>query len=172
MIDFLITPSGDLAFTEIEKENQTLEISFYKTKTQALKISFEMDTYLTNTPKKDSLVVYFDLLSIKNNKRAMLVEDDAYKMQQIFMRIKTSLGELPERPEVGSKIETVMHQNIHDKAVQSKVERIVGDAIKDIVYNHSVKAIPTVIKDNDYKQVMNVMIYEDDDLLLTYEMEG
>ena len=34
MIDFLITPSGDLAFTEIEKENQTLEISFYKTKTQ------------------------------------------------------------------------------------------------------------------------------------------
>ena len=117
-----------------------------------------MDTYLTDTPKKDSLAIYFDLTNRKNNKRAMLVEDDAYKMQQIFMRIKTSLGELPERPEIGSKIETIMHQNIHDKAAQSKVERIVGDAIKDIIYNYSVKAIPKVIKDNDYRQVMNVMI--------------
>lgn len=172
MMDFLITPSGDLAFSEVTKETQRLEISFYNSKTKAVRINFDIDTYSYDMPKKDTLVINFDIRKIKNNKRAMMVSDDAYLMQQILMRLKTNLGELPERLEIGSKIETVMHKNLQEKSTQKQVEQIVSNAIKDLLYNYSVKAVPIIQKDNDYRQIMNVMIYENNELIFTYEMEG
>lgn len=172
MIDFLITPSGDLAFVENQKENKKLEIMFYNTKAKALKIDFDMETYSQKSPTKDCLTVNFEMIHTKNNKKAMLVEDDAYTAQQVLMRIKTSLGELSERPEIGSTIETVMHKNLNDKLTQSEVEKIIGDAIKDVLYNYSVKAIPEIQKENGYKQVMKILIYEDNEFIVSYEMEG
>lgn len=171
-MDFLLTPNGDLAFTESHRENKKLKINFYKTKSRALKVDFEMDTYLTYNPPKDSLTITFDINHIKNDKKAMMVKDDAYKIQQILMRIKTSLGELPERQEIGSKIETVMHKNLHSSSTISKVEQVVGDAIRGLVSNCTIIAKPYVKKESEYKQIMNVMIYQDEELLLTYEMEG
>ena len=102
----------------------------------------------------------------------MLVKDNAFLIQQIYMRLKTSLGELPLRNEIGSTIEKIKHKNLNDEKTKNDTEEIVKNAIKDILYDYSIKAIPKIINNGtDYKQIMKVMIYESNDLLFVYETE-
>lgn len=172
MTDFFITKSGDLAFEQNNNKKNKLKIMFYKTKTKALKIDIKIDSYETIKRSKNSLKINFKLTKLENDKKAMLVKDNAFLMQQIYMRLKTSLGELPLRNEIGSTVEKIKHKNLNDEKTRSDTEEIVKNAIKDILYDYSVKAIPRIINNGtDYKQIMKVMIYESNDLLFVYETE-
>lgn len=171
MTDFLITPEGDLVFSESNNDSKRLVINFYKSKVKALKISFDMEGYGKLKPNKNSLTIDFDILEIKNNKRVELIQDDAYLMQQILMRLKTSLGELPLRQEIGSMIETVMHKEITDKALHKKIEKIVSNTIKDLISDCAVKVIPKIEKSDRYNQCIEIYIYKDNSLLLNYGLE-
>ena len=171
-MDLLITPSGDLAFTEINSKNNRLVINFYKSIGNALKIDFDIQGNHQEQPQKDTFVIRFNISHKLKNKRAELVKDDAYKMQQILIRLKTSLGELPDRLSIGSTLETVRHKNLNDEHVRLKVESIASKAINDILSDFKVVAKPEINKDNGYKQIMNIKIYENNDLLTTYAMEG
>ena len=63
-------------------------------------------------------------------------------------------------------------KKINDEKTKNDTEEIVKNAIKDILYDYSIKAIPKIINNGtDYKQIMKVMIYESNDLLFVYETE-
>lgn len=171
-MDLLITPSGDLSFTEIENKNNKLIINFYKGTGRALKVDFDVQGDFQEQPPKDALIISFDISHKLNNKRASIVKDDAHKMQQILIRLKTSLGELPDRTSIGSTLETVKHKNLNDSQVKAQVESIVSKAINDILSDFKVIATPEINKENGYKQIMNIKIYENNELLTTYKMEG
>lgn len=171
MTDFLLSPNGDIMFSEVNSESNRLILNFYKCNTKVLKIDFDMEGYGDELPNNNTLTITFDVNAIKYNKRADLVKSDAYLMQQILMRLKTSLGELPMREEIGSMVETVMHKDIRDQAIHSKLEKIIGDAISDLMVDYSVKVVPKVDKSNGYDQCINAYIYKDDYLLLRYGLE-
>ena len=170
-MDFLITPSGDLSFSEVKNESKRLTVNFYQGKDRSLRVNFDIETYEELLPQKNTLTITFDVYDIKENKRVLLVKDDAYISQQILMRLKTSLGELPLRQEIGSMMETVMHKDLMDSAIHRKVEKIVSEAIRDLIDDYSVKAIPSVSKIDGYNQCIKVYIYKDNSLLISYEME-
>lgn len=171
MIDFLLTSTGDITFSESDNESNRLTINFYKSNAKTLKISFDIEGYGDLEPEKNTLKITFHVQNLKNNKRADLIKGDAYLMQQILMRLKTSLGELSMRQEIGSMIEAVMHKDIRDKVVHSKLEKIIADAIKDLLGDFAVKVVPKIDKSNGYDQCINAYIYKDDYLLLTYGLE-
>lgn len=171
-MDLLITPSGDLAFTEINSKNKRLSVNFFKSMNNALKIDFDIEGNYQEHPQKDTFVIKFNISHKLKNKRAEIVKDDAYKMQQVLIRLKTSLGELPERLTIGSMLEIVKHKNLNDEHVRLKVENIVSTAINGILSDFKVVAKPEINKDNGYKQIMNIKIYENNELLTTYTMEG
>lgn len=171
-MDLLITPSGDLFFTEIDKESSRLLITFYKSINNALKVDFDVQGNSKNQSSEGSLMVSFDISHKLRNKRAAIVKDDAYKIQQIYIRLKTSLGELAYRTSIGSTLETVKHKNLNDSQIKSQVESIVAKAINDVLTNFTVEAAPEINKENGYKQIMNIKIYENNELLTTYQMEG
>lgn len=171
-MDLLITPSGDLLFTEVNDENRKLVITFYKSMGKALKINFNVQGDFKEQPSDNTLIISFDVSHKLKNKRASIVKDDAYKMQQIFIRLKTSLGELTNRTSIGSTLETVKHKNLNDSQIKSQIESIVSKAINDILTDFIVEATPEINKENGYKQIMNIKIYEDNELLTTYRMEG
>lgn len=171
-MDLLITPSGDLLFTEVNNKNSKLIVNFYKSNEKALRINFDVQGDLKTSPSKNTLIVSFDISQKLKNKRALTVKDDAYKTQQIYIRLKTSLGELENRMSIGSTLETVKHKNLNDVNIISQVENIVSKAINDILTDFTVKAIPEIKKENGYKQIMNIKIYKNDEILTTYQMEG
>ena len=172
MIDFLLTPEGDLSFVEDQLENNRLKIDFYKTKSNALRILFDIAAGAELEPSSTALTINFNVLTNTPNKKALIAKDERYLIQQLLMRLKTSLGELPERQEIGSTLETVKHKRLNDKTTKAAVEAIVSSAIQDLYDGYLVKATPVIDKTDGYKQIMNVEIYKDNNLLLNYEMEG
>ena len=173
MIDLLLTPSGDLSFIEEQHQNKQLKIDFYKSKNKALRVTFFVEgSGEANKPSAKSLAIHFNILTKKANKKALLVTDNKYLTQQVTIRLQTALGELPQRTDIGSRLETVRHKNLNSLDTISSVEQIVSEAIKDILDDYTVKATPKITKENGYKQIMNVDIYKSKELLLNYELEG
>lgn len=171
MVDFLLTPTGDLVFTEIEEEKTRLKLSFFKSAGKALKINFNVEDSEYPTRNNNTLVINFNLENIKNNKRILTVKDNAYLMQQIIIRFKTSLGELPLRSTYGSLLETTMHKNLHDIETRKDIEKKATDAIADLLDDFYVKATPIINRVNGYNQTMCLTVYENDEEILRYEME-
>lgn len=171
MTDFLISSTGDLVFSDTKRGEEKLTISFYKSNTAPLKVNMEFYNRDEIESAEGSFTIYFDFNKIEENKRVPLAKKDSYIIQQIQMRLMTSLGELKNRSEIGSIMETVMHKNINDRKVQEKVKSIVADAISDLVEDCTIKTVPFISTDNGYKQCLKVYIYRDNNLLTTYEME-
>lgn len=171
MKDFMITPYGDLMFTETNTESRSLCISFYKSNSSVLRISFDTYSYEEIQPSNNALTISFDLNEIKNNKRVSIVSDETCLVQQILMRLQTSLGELSLRSDIGSRLEVVMHQNIMDKKVQDNIKKLVLESIKDLLSDPVIKVTPLIDKSDGYEQCVSLKIYQDGSLLLNYEME-
>jgi phage baseplate assembly protein W len=169
--DFLLTPSGDVCFTEVDTDENKLTINFFKSPSPVLKINFNTENTGSNNIKNNTLIIKFDVYKTKYNKKIELVKSNAYVIQQIIIRLKTVLGELSLRSDAGSLLETVMHKDLNDVKVKSQVEKIVANAISDLLDDCTVSATPIVKYDNGYKQIMNIQIYNYGDLLLTYETE-
>lgn len=172
MTDFLITPSGDLVFSEANNDEKRLTIKFYKSNTKVLKIGFDTEEYATLKANENALTIKFDILEVKNNKRANLIQDEAYIMQQILIRLRTSLGELPLRQEIGSMLETVMHKDLDDKSVHNKIKNIISDSISDLLYDYSIEIVSEVEKSDRYHQRIKAYIYKEDSLFMSYGLEG
>lgn len=170
-MDFLITPSGDLAFMEEDNSLNKLCVTFYKSSIHPLRITFGVEVCEPKEAGENALTVMFNVEEIKNNKRVPIASDKVFTTQQILMRLKTSLGELANRTTIGSTIEKIMHKDISDSKVQESFKKIVSSAIEDLLTEHTIKVRPVVKKDNGYKQCMEIYIYEGNTLLTSQEME-
>lgn len=171
MVDFLISQSGDLVFEKSATSQNRLEISFYKSNAKTLIISFETETHEVCTPSDQAMTVHIGIADIEYNKNATMVAGYAFLKQQINMRLKTSLGELSERPNIGSKLETIMHSEISDIAIQNKIKAIVSESISDLLSDFTVQVVPKVRKSNNkYEQCMMVYIYTNDSLITSYKV--
>ena len=85
MTDFFITKNGDLAFEQNNNKKNKLKIIFYKTKSNALKIDIKVDSCESIKRNKNSLKINFKLTKLENDKRAMLVKDNAFLIQQMII---------------------------------------------------------------------------------------
>lgn len=171
MVDLLLTATGDVAFIETKEEKSRLKLTFFKTSGKAVKINFYTENIEEPKASNNGLTIKFNIENIKNNKRILTVKNDAYRVQQIKMRIKTSLGELPERTNIGSTLETVIHKRLYDSDVISKTKSIITEALTDIIEDLYIEAEPIIKKVDSYEQLMRIYIYSGNNLLLTYETE-
>lgn len=172
MADFAITSRGDIYFVENYKSYNKLKISFYRTDSKSmLRIRFHSVADEINTGSSNSLIIRFDVNTLQYNKQAAIVRDNEADIQKINMILRTSLGELAERPEIGSTIETVIHKDINDQSIKDEIVTIITNALSDIIGEPIVKVYPVINTDNGYRQCMKVVIYNGNTLLTNYEME-
>lgn len=171
MNDLLLTSNGDISFKSINDYNNTLKISFFKSKIKGLKIDFYIEKAPQPIRSKNSLMISFNYNTIKNNKIAMEVNKEAALIQLLSIKLKTSLGELPERKNIGSKLETIIHEDLYDKAVIKNVENIIYNCIRDLIEEPQIIIEPKIIKTNGYEQILNIKILDDNKLLYSYETE-
>lgn len=169
--DFKITSKGDLVFLDETNKNEKMQIEFYKAKSNALRIEFAVKNTSENLTRQNSLTINFEVIKPKNNKKAKIISNDSYLIQQALIRIKTVQGELYKRPNVGSTLEPIMHKNIYDSKIIGLVESKISEALKDIMDNYIVKATPIIERNNGYRQVIKIKVYNNNALLINYEME-
>lgn len=168
--DFMINDNGDIVFVTNDLKNKRINAKFYISSNKPLNIKFNIDRVSKTNKEQHMLNVLFNLEKIKNNKTIYSVSDTSYIAQQIKMRLKTSLGELPLRRTYGTELERYMHKDINDKTIQKGIEQIVLGAISDLLNDYSVKVFPYINKNNKYEQVMKIYIYSNNSLILDYDL--
>lgn len=171
-VDFKVSDTGDLIFQEQSKNFNPLCIKFNISKTKVQKIQFDLiqDFYVENKiPDTAQKVTFFIDKNPSKYSAEILVGDNAFN-QLIMLKLKTVLGELPERKDFGSTLSTLRHKNIDDKNL-SLLEKITESTLEGIIRNPTVKAEPFIDYSNGYNQTVKLYIYNDSNLLMDYVLE-
>lgn len=168
MLDFKITNSGDLAFSdEIVSEKITLkfEIAEYP----SFLLTFNTP-YKTKNEKREGVTVFFDTNKTPDlNNKFSAIKDYDEIAQAIRIRIRTEFEELERRSSVGSTLLLWKHTIINDNMINN-IKVIIQDILDDIVEDakYSVEVLREEGTGNFYCQNVTVYIYHEDELIYQF----
>ena len=170
-MDLLLSESGDLVFEKIDLEKRRVRIDFYVSKASVIKIGFEITNCKIQKVQKNGLTVQFSFKNINSDKKSMLASGDALLKQKILIAIKTSIGELKHRLDVGSIVETLFHENITNEKVISKLKETITEIVKRYDATLNVEIYPYINRDSEYKQALIADVKRTNTSILKYEVE-
>lgn len=162
MKDMFLTPRGDLAIEDIIDSKERLEINFITSKSNALRLNFFVEDTFTKKALSDSLIINFKIEQPAENKEIRIVSGNAAMEQAIKIRLLTALGSLRGNDDIGSKIESVIHQLIDKDSTILNLETCIRQAIQDIVYNPVIKISKINSKYVDYSDTLKITIIDND----------
>lgn len=174
LTDLLINEKGDIVITN-ETSSDKMELNFFITKSKALKLTFHTERrnrYLYSE-HSNKFILRFSINEKRNTGKALLIGENDFLKQQIFIRLKTSLGEIKARNFIGSKIETLRHKDIMDNNVIQKLKDYITESLYDLISNKINISIQPFAKltTSGYKQCINIVITIDNDDTIEYIME-
>lgn len=169
-VDFEIDDSGDLLFSE-KSNNKPQKISFNltDTKTQKIAINF-FDCQPVSHKNNNYLKVEFFIDNDKPKSIANIVTEDNALAQLITLKLKTTLGTLPQRLNFGSKLSTFKHQNLDESSLKT-LRVYLNSILQNDIPNVNVDVQPYIDYKNGYKQTVNIAVYSSNKLLLEYKVE-
>lgn len=171
-IDFKLNDTGDLLFMEKSDTLQHQKISFNLSKTKSQKITFNIyDSKEVFHNSNQYLKAQFIINKNKPKVIALTCNDKEEKIQLITLKLKTCLGDLPQRKDFGSKLSLYKHENINSKLLES-LEIYLKSILDNDIAALSIQATPIIDYENGYKQTVQIDIFSNDELLLNYKIEG
>jgi hypothetical protein len=170
MIDFALTDKGDLILEE-QPVLPAFRLDFRIAQFQGFTVKF------FQAPSQD--VVHNDNFKIRFNTKAhseevkyrtSLVDNIEAAIQQVMIRLRTEVTELPIRQTVGSQLRTVKHERLNSRLNLSRIETMTANAIKDIVPNVEAIAKAEYGIGAFYCQNVNIYIYSDGTLFYKFSI--
>lgn len=168
--DFEISKSGDLIFKNNDIISNSLRVCFSLSKTKAMKVTFDLTEFESIEPSNNSMKISFNMTRKTANKSASIVKEKSALSQLLTLKLKTTLGELPYRPEFGSKISLLKHKEINEDNLKT-LENYIRSCISDIVLNPTVSASAYIDYNNGYNQTVIIKIYDSNKKVLDYILE-
>ena len=171
--DLMLTASGDLMFLSKTRKNNKIQLQFVFTQNHAIKIDFSLDYFKAIERRPNQILLSFDVgESIYEAQQAKVINKLRGVSQACYIRLKTTLGELPYRETIGSNLEKTKHDFLFDPIVKNKVLEYAKLAIQDILPNAEIKLTASAKHTpNGYQQVMKISIYDEEVLILEYQLE-
>lgn len=160
MKDLFLTPRGDFAIEDMSDSKQRLEINFITSKSNALRLNFFIEDTFSKTKSINSLLLNFKINIPENNKELRLISGDLAMEQAIKIRLLSSLGSIRGNTDIGSKIETVIHNFIDKDATLTTLEKLIKEAISDIITNPVIKISKVNSKYTDYSETLKITIID------------
>ena len=160
MKDLFLTPRGDLAIEDMSDSKQRLEINFITSKSNALRLNFFIEDTFSKIKSSNSLLLNFKVDIPENNKELRLISGNLAVEQAIKIRLLSSLGSIQGNTDIGSKIETVIHNFIDKDATLMTLEKLIKEAISDIISNPVIKISKLNSKYTDYSDTLKITIID------------
>lgn len=158
-MDFKIGNTGDLVLENKARSSQ-LEVTFRVSKHPGLEVSF----HILNEKKpikNKGLKFTFDVTKDSDlSQNAKVIRDIEEKIQLIRITLMTELGELVNKPGLGSLLKLYKHKDIHSEENLNEIKSTVLKCIEGILDEPSVKAIPQNGAGNLYFHNVSIYIYE------------
>lgn len=170
MIDLAINRKGDLIFTTVEKKVSPLTISFLQCEQSGMKISFKIIDNPRLKREESSLKISFNVEDKKDSLSALTIKENKAKVQNLEIRLRTELGELANRPQIGSLLKKYKHENLHSEKVLADIQAAVVEAITHLIPYPEVRVKPIIYKTERYKQTVQINIFENGYLIFKYDI--
>ncbi len=164
MKDLFLTPRGDLAIEDISNEKEKLEINFITSKSNALVLKFFVEDTFSKQRNNNSLLLNFNIDVPTYNKELRMINGTQAMEQAIKIRLMSSLGSIAGNTDVGSKIETVIHSFIDKDSTSLKLEKIIKEAIKDLIADPIIKIQKTQTKYTDYSDTLKIIVIDKENI--------
>ena len=168
MKDLYLTPRGDFAIQDVSNEKEQLEISFLTSKSNALVLEFFIEDTFLNENNGNALTLSFYINTPKYDKELKVVSEELAMEQAIKIRLLSSLGSIKGNTDIGSKIETVIHNFIDKDSTFLQLEKIIKESIKDIIEHPIIKIEKSKSKYTDYSDTLKITIIDKDE---TYDIK-
>nr|DAO36246.1 MAG TPA: baseplate wedge protein [Ackermannviridae sp.] len=162
MKDLFLTPRGDLAIRNISSDTKRLEINFITSNSNALRLNFYIEDTFQYKPNANSLSINFSINKPEYNKEIEMISGDAYMEQAIKIRLSTALGSLEGNRDIGSKLELIIHEFIDVQATHTNLEKLIKEAIYDLIPNAQILIQKPKTKYTDYSTNLSVVIVDGD----------
>lgn len=162
MKDLFLTPRGDLAIDNILNSHERLELNFITSKSNALVVNFFLEDGYENKPSASSLIINFNFEKPEFNKELKLISGDMCMEQAIKIRLQSALGSIEGNKDIGSKLEMVIHELIDNPSTLLNLERIIKEAIYDLIPNANISIEKTSTKYIDYSTNLKISIIDKD----------
>ena len=144
MIDFLLNSTRDDIIIDQSNRSKQLKIQFFvetiarrKQTTSPLKINFTIQNENNPYAKKSIYAA------------SVCQDNEDYTIQQIMIKLKTEIGEILQRPLIGSRLVEYRHKDKFNKANLLAIQEIVEGIVNDD--NYIIKVKPNL----DEKQIMS-----------------
>lgn len=160
MKDLFLTPRGDLAIEHIADNKQRLEINFITSKSNALVLNFFIEDTFSKQRSANSLLLNFNVDIPEYNKEFRIVSGDLAMEQAIKIRLLSSLGSIKGNTDIGSKLETVVHNFIDKESTLLNLEKCIKEAISDIISNPIIKIEKLNGRYVDYSNALKITIID------------
>lgn len=159
MIDFALNNKGDLILEE-QPVLPGFKLNFRISQHPVFAVKF-FQAPAQDVVRGDNFKICFNTMehSEETKYRASLVEGIEAAVQQVIIRLRTELTELPKRQTVGSQLRTIKHERLNSALNISRIESMTVDAISGIVTNLEVVAKAEHGVGPFYCQNVNIYIY-------------
>lgn len=162
MKDLFLTPRGDLSVENISDSKQRLNINFITSKSNALRINFFVEDTFERNRSETSLLINFDIEKVKNDKELRVISGDLAVEQAIKIRLFTALGSLRSNEDIGSKIESVIHEFVDKESTLENLKKYIKQAISDLVKDPIIRVNKIESKYVDYSNGFTITIIDKD----------
>lgn len=162
MKDLYLTPRGDLSIENISNSSNRLELDFITSKSNALAINFFLEDSYYKYASETALNISFELNKPEFNKELRLISGDEYIEQAIKIRLASALNSIAGNEDIGSRIETIIHNYIDSPNTVKELEKLIKEAIKDIVPKADVYIQKPKTRYVDYSTNLKVIIIDGD----------
>lgn len=170
-VDFELNSIGDIVFDDDIEKSYPQKVSFNMSHTSSQKVSINIyDGQSTHHNTCNYLKVEFFIDNKKANSSTKILCDNNAKAQLIALKLKTTLGELPERKEFGTKLSIFRHEILDDNSLKALGNYVKAVLEKDVP-NIAVNIRPIIDYNNGYKQTVVIDIYSGSNLMLDYKIE-
>lgn len=169
MFDLAITSKGDLIFEQTKKQKTPFKLKFFIGNSKALNLHFSIEDTKPLKKPKNGLCISFDLKNNRYNKRAILYSNKEALLQAIRIRLQTTIGDTESN--IGSKLELIKHERMYDAKTLEQAKKFTYEAIQDILPNAKIIVSPIINKSKTYEQKLNIFIYDQEDLILKYDLK-
>lgn len=158
-MDFKISNTGDLVLEDKARSKQ-LEVTFRVSEFPGLEVSFHVLNEKEPVENK-GLKFTFDVTKDSDlSQNVKVIRDVEEKIQLIRIALMTELGELVNKPGLGSLLKLYKHKDIHSETNLSDIKTTVLKCVQGILDEPSVKVIPQNGAGNLYFHNVSIYIYE------------
>lgn len=139
MKDLQLSDTGDIIFYQDNLNKEKLNLSFYVSDNKTIKLSFRIiDNNQDKTYPNNTLKISFDVNNNIKQFNTIVLDDYGSLLQLLRNRIVTSLNDIKDREEYGSKLELTRHIKVNDEKNKQLVIQYIKDSISDIAPNAAI----------------------------------